>query len=143
MSTLRRVAGLSTAAVIAAALVPGIAGAQSASFPEGRRLYIQNDPMAAKDVVQVYGRASYEPLGGCGAFVPATVAALIDRTGSTSRERHDGIVTVEFTIGTDGLAHDPELPLAVPDGRYNRAVIESLLRSRFKPATLEGVPVAS
>lgn len=74
--------------------------------------------------------------------VPAA-AALVDRTPSYSYEYQDGIVTVEFTIGTDGLAHDTEVVMSVPKATHLREVVESFLRSRFKPAALDGVAVPS
>ncbi len=53
----------------------------------------------------------------------------------------DGIVVAELTIGTDGLARDPEILLSQPDSAFAAAAIESWLNTRFAPATRNGVAV--
>jgi hypothetical protein len=98
---------------------------------------------AAERGIEHHGLAALEPTAGCGAFVPAAATALVDRTPTYSYEYQDGIVTVEFTVGTDGLAHDTEVVMSVPKARHLREVVESFLRSRFKPAALDGVAVPS
>jgi hypothetical protein len=98
---------------------------------------------SAQRGIEHHGLAALEPTAGCGAFVPAMATALVDRTPTYSYEYQDGIVTVEFTVGTDGLAHDTEVVMSVPNATHLREVVESFLRSRYKPAALDGVAVSS
>jgi hypothetical protein len=53
------------------------------------------------------------------------------------------IVITELTVGTDGLARDPEILLAVPERGFTRAAVEAWFNSRFAPAQRNGQPVES
>ena len=57
------------------------------------------------------------------------------------RDRQDGIVITQFTVGLDGLARDPEVLAAAPLDRFDRAAVRTILQSRFQPAMLEGKPI--
>lgn len=58
--------------------------------------------------------------------------------------RQDGFVNVEFVVGTDGAVVAGTLRLAnAMTAGYAKAVINSLDRYRFKPATAGGCPVAA
>jgi TonB family protein len=59
------------------------------------------------------------------------------------RDRRDGIVILQFTVGLDGLARDPEVLGAAPIEKFDRAAIRAILASRFQPATLDGSPLES
>jgi uncharacterized protein len=52
-----------------------------------------------------------------------------------------GIVVVEFTVGVDGLARDPQVLAAAPAKKFDAATIRGVLRSRFTPADLDGKAV--
>jgi uncharacterized protein len=61
-----------------------------------------------------------------------------------SREnRQDGVVFTSFTIGVDGLAHDPEVIVAAPPGMFERSAVQGILSGRYEPARLNGVPFES
>jgi TPR repeat protein len=55
--------------------------------------------------------------------------------------QQDGIVIMQFTVGLDGLARDPEIMGAAPPGKFERAAVRALLQSRFIPGTLDGAPI--
>jgi TPR repeat protein len=54
---------------------------------------------------------------------------------------NDGFVVIAFTIGADGLAHDPEVVLSVPHGMYDYAAQKSVMGGRHTPAMRDGHPV--
>ena len=53
----------------------------------------------------------------------------------------NGVVIVDFIVGLDGLARDPQVLAAAPPDKFNDAVIRSILRARFAPAQFEGKPI--
>ncbi len=53
----------------------------------------------------------------------------------------NGIVVVEFTVGVDGLARDPQVLASAPPKKFDAATIRGVLRSRFTPAQLDGKAV--
>jgi hypothetical protein len=58
--------------------------------------------------------------------------------------RQDGFVNVEFVVGTDGVLVPGTLRLAnAMTADYAKAVINSLERYHFKPATAGGCPVSA
>ncbi len=81
--------------------------------------------------------------GGCGAYQWPQPIEIADRATGGTWYKQEGVVLVDVTIGTDGLAHDPEVLLAFPQAFFDKEVVDSYLHSRFKPAMLDGVPVAS
>jgi TonB family protein len=54
-----------------------------------------------------------------------------------------GEVFVEFTVAPDGRARIPRILYAVPRGFFEDAVRESVMRSEYLPARINGQPVAS
>lgn len=55
----------------------------------------------------------------------------------------EGYVTLEFTIQPDGSATDPQVIDSKPRRVFDKAAINALLRSKFKPKVVNGKPVAS
>ncbi|HET7588415.1 MAG TPA: TonB family protein [Gammaproteobacteria bacterium] len=55
----------------------------------------------------------------------------------------EGHVTLEFTIQPDGSATDPEVIDSEPRRVFDKAAINALLRSKFKPKVVNGKPIAS
>lgn len=53
----------------------------------------------------------------------------------------EGVVTVEFTIATDGSVKDPVVIKAKPAGLFNRAVLKSIAKWKFNPDIIDGKPV--
>lgn len=60
---------------------------------------------------------------------------------SLSRVNDHGSVALDLVIAADGSAIDVTLPEAT-DPEIARAALESMSRSHFKPASLNGIPVA-
>ncbi|MGC1520206.1 MAG: TonB family protein [Steroidobacteraceae bacterium] len=54
-----------------------------------------------------------------------------------------GEVYVEFLVAADGRARLPRILYAVPTGVFDGAVRDSVLRSSFLPAPINGTPIAS
>ncbi len=54
----------------------------------------------------------------------------------------EGVVTVEFTIGTDGSVSDPEIIKAKPPKIFDRAVLKAITKWKFNPKMQDGKPVA-
>lgn len=117
--------------------------------------------LEAQEILDHYGRAALErtvlpprdqPWACAGFVAPAAVRmhGLVDGfvsvsevDGSQRSTSHPGIVAIESTIGTDGLARDPEIVAAAPGHELEASAIKALLMSEFSPATLNGVPAES
>ena len=53
----------------------------------------------------------------------------------------EGIVTVEFTIATDGSVKDPQIIKADPPDIFDRAVLQAIQKWKFTPDIIDGKPV--
>ncbi len=53
----------------------------------------------------------------------------------------EGVVTVEFTIGTDGSVRDPVIVKADPPKIFDRAVLKAIEKWKFNPEKKDGKPV--
>ena len=53
----------------------------------------------------------------------------------------EGVVTVEFTIATDGSVKDAEVVKAKPPKIFNKAVLTAIAKWKFNPDMINGVPV--
>jgi len=53
----------------------------------------------------------------------------------------EGIVTVEFTIATDGSVKDPKIVKAKPPKIFDRAVLAAIQKWKFNPDIVDGKPV--
>lgn len=53
----------------------------------------------------------------------------------------EGVVTVEFTIATDGSVKDAVVIKAKPPKIFNRAVLKSIAKWKFSPDMVDGKPV--
>jgi len=50
----------------------------------------------------------------------------------------EGVVTVEFTITTDGSVKDPEIVKASPPRIFDRAVLQAIHKWKFNPEIIDG-----
>jgi len=55
----------------------------------------------------------------------------------------EGWVKVEFTITDTGLVRDPRVVEAQPPRIFNREALRAILKWKFKPRIVGGVPVES
>jgi uncharacterized protein len=96
-----------------------------------------HDALAAQGVAN--------PRFDCHARSAATVLAspTPDYPANFRSERPEGIVIMALTVGTDGLARDPEILLAVPQSAFAPAAVEAWLNSRFAAAAQGGRAVES
>ncbi len=62
---------------------------------------------------------------------------------SHKRVSENGFVTVQLTVGVDGIPRDPEIQMAVPNTDYSAAAIATLMPARLQPATRSGHPIES
>ncbi|MEQ8939334.1 MAG: TonB family protein [Gammaproteobacteria bacterium] len=53
----------------------------------------------------------------------------------------EGVVTVEFTISTEGTVKDAEVVTAKPPGIFNKAVLNAISKWKFDPDIVDGKPV--
>jgi TonB family protein len=67
--------------------------------------------------------------------VPAEFPEAARRSGQ------DGLVVVEFAVGLDGLAHDPEIVISLPGGFFEKPSLRAVFKSRFAPAMFDGKPL--
>lgn len=107
----------------------------------------------ARTAAAIVGRYGHDALRVQGVFDPDfscadTLAPRVlsapepDYPQRPAAQRQQALVITALTVGTDGLAHDPEVLLAVPEEHFAAAAIEAWLNSRFAPATRNGHPVA-
>jgi TPR repeat protein len=110
-----------------------------------------DEARAAAAVVSRYGHEALKAQGvvspdfSCGNTQPARVldAPLPDDPRPAGGRDESAIVITELTVGTDGLARDPEILLSVPERGFRSAAVEAWLNSRFAPAQRNGQPVES
>ena len=53
----------------------------------------------------------------------------------------EGIVTVEFTITTDGSVKDAEIIEAKPPNIFDKAVLRAIKKWKFNPDMVDGQPI--
>ena len=59
------------------------------------------------------------------------------------RRMIEGFVTVEFLVTTTGQVEQIKIIEAEPPGVFEKNVIESVSKWRFKPGTVQGIPVVT
>lgn len=59
------------------------------------------------------------------------------------RREIEGFVTIEFLVTEQGLVKDLQITKAEPERIFNNAVINCVSRWKFKPPTVEGIPVTA
>ncbi len=57
------------------------------------------------------------------------------------RSKIEGVVTVEFTITSEGSVIDATVVQAVPPSVFDRAALQAIRRWKFRPKVIEGKPV--
>ncbi len=57
------------------------------------------------------------------------------------RNLQNGFVTIQITIGTDGVPRDPQVLMSVPSPEFAAAAIDTWMPSRWDPARENGAPV--
>ncbi len=62
---------------------------------------------------------------------------------AATRRRIEGLVDLEFTIGTDGSLSDIVVVRSEPPGVFDREAMRAAMRWRFKPKTINGAPTAA
>lgn len=59
------------------------------------------------------------------------------------REGWEGYVYLLVGIDAEGRPQDPQVLMADPPGKFDAATVEAMFATRWEPASLEGIPVAS
>jgi len=62
---------------------------------------------------------------------------------AAARNRQEGWVEVEFTVGADGSVANPHVTASQPSRVFDREAIAAVLRAKFEPKVQNGVAVAS
>lgn len=79
-------------------------------------------------------------IGQDGEYLPIVRVEPIYPTRAASRGI-EGYVIVEFTVTTNGSVKDPVIIEAEPSSIFNRAAENAVLKWKFKPRVIDGVPV--
>ncbi|KFZ30467.1 hypothetical protein IDSA_10420 [Pseudidiomarina salinarum] len=53
----------------------------------------------------------------------------------------EGYVVVEFTVTRSGTVRDPRVVEAEPEGIFNQAAMDAVLKFKYKPRVIDGEPV--
>jgi len=62
---------------------------------------------------------------------------------AAARNRQEGWVEVEFTVGADGTVGNPHVTASQPSRVFDREAIAAVQRAKFEPKMQNGVAVAS
>jgi periplasmic protein TonB len=62
---------------------------------------------------------------------------------AAARNRQEGWVEVEFTVGTDGSVQNPHVAASQPSRVFDREALAAVQRAKFEPKMQNGVAVAS
>jgi len=62
---------------------------------------------------------------------------------SAARNRQEGWVEVEFTVGADGTVENPHVTASQPSRVFDREAIAAVQRAKFEPKVQNGVAVSS
>jgi protein TonB len=62
---------------------------------------------------------------------------------AAARNRQEGWVDVEFTVGADGTVANPHVTASQPSRVFDREAIAAVQRAKFEPKMQNGVAVAS
>lgn len=78
---------------------------------------------------------------GDGEYVPITkVAAVYPRRAM--QRGIQGYVIVEFTVGPTGAVREPIVVEANPEGIFEQAAIDAVMKFKYKPRVINGEPTA-
>lgn len=109
------------------------------------------DLARAAQIVGAFGRQALEanvlPLSReaapCARFTPPVMRAQAPTPYSYGARKagRSGVGVVSFTVGTDGLARDQNIVATMPAPAFGQPAVDTVLNSRFTPATVDGVAV--
>lgn len=82
---------------------------------------------------------------GCARYVPPSMRfeAPAPFAHAAREAGRSGVGIVSYTVGTDGVARDPVLVATLPAPPFGQPAVDSVLHSRYSPATFDGAPVAA
>jgi TPR repeat protein len=134
---------------LVAAAQNGYQGMPQEKIEAMRAKLSEAERQSAGQIVSQYGREALlqrvlpdEKSDACPGRVPAEILQMASLSYPSGLQRQDGIVMASAIVGTDGLAHDPRILAAAPMADFAAAAVDSLLKSRFKPAQRNGAPIA-
>lgn len=74
---------------------------------------------------------------------PRVIRAIYPKYPASAKEEEiNGIVMIKFVVAPDGLAHEPTVVSAEPEGVFEDAALDALSKFIFEPAEKDGIPVA-
>ncbi len=105
---------------------------------------VQQLQSSARNPVATASRASAAPSSG-----PQVLASQLKRThyvppdypNTALNSKLSGVVTVEFTVGTNGEPHDVRVTDASPPGVFDKSAVAAVKRWRYDPVVVNGAPV--
>ncbi|MEZ5533845.1 MAG: energy transducer TonB [Steroidobacteraceae bacterium] len=111
------------------------------------------DEARAAQIVAAYGRAAMAATvlppspesARCARYVPPTirVEAPAPYAHAAREAGRSGVGIVSYLVGTDGVARDPILVATMPAPPFGQPAVDSVLNSRYAPASFDGEPVAA
>ena len=82
-------------------------------------------------------------LDGFGGIATVSVGHAHPQVIAAARNRQEGWVEVEFTVGPDGSVGNPHVTASQPSRVFDREAIAAVQRAKFEPKMQNGVAVAS
>jgi len=108
----------------------------------------------ADEILRRYGRAGLQetalPIPSVNAHCPDVVPPKLSHAPIASSEYYptsgrwrdqNGFVILQFTIGVDGVPHDPEVLMSVPTTDFSASAVDVWMTARWTPATHSGAAV--
>jgi protein TonB len=80
-------------------------------------------------------------LGLDGDYLPVVKVAPV-YPQAARKERIEGFVVVEFSVGSNGLTQQARVVEASPPDIFDRAALAAVSKFRYKPRVVDGDPVA-
>lgn len=111
------------------------------------------DEARAAQIVARYGRVAMSEnvlppdaeSARCSRYVPPVIRfeAPAPFAHAAREAGRSGVGIVSYTVGADGVARDPLLVASFPAPPFGQPAVDSVLHSRFAPATFDGDAVAA
>jgi TonB family protein len=111
---------------------PDVPRADHASVPSRTPHARLKDAPYAGEPFRVGGRVA----------APVAIKRVEPRYPAVVGEYHLGIMMLEMVIGRDGAVHDLRVTSGPPNSAFGDAIVTAVKQWRFKPATIDGHPVA-
>lgn len=125
--------------IVATACTSFLSGCASTVQPQTRHFQLTSNMLPVCE-----SRAPLAPMSGDNETDAVPVVAIAPQYPNEAFYRRlDGVVVLQFSIDAHGVPCDVALAFSAPDGLFVRAAVAALIRSKFKPRSVNGQPVTS